>query len=494
MKTLHYLLGEIGIQDPNSPDDLPIHAICQHSRSCIPNSIFVAMKGLKTDGSRYIAEAIQKGAVCILVDHPVSKNAYGNTKVYVVEKPHSVFARLCSALYGYPADSLVMIGVSGTDGKSTSCDYIHQLLGMQGIKAGLLTTVSMDDGSGKEDSPFRQSTPEADQIQDFLSRCKENGTTHVVLECTSHALSSQFDRLHGITFDVAIVTKVTSEHLEFHKSLEEYTQAKANLVRALKEGGWFISSVENTRLMTFLDAVKPGRNALVLGRDVPYRIDAQGYHGTTVEVLDLRIETPLLLPSLATNALLAAYAVSLLLGLKPESTLKQLGRLLPVKGRMQLVDNPFGLRIIIDFAHTADAYEGIFCFAKRTSEGGDIIAVFGCAGERDTSKRAPMGRIANCFSSTIILTEEDPRKEGNRAIFHDLRFHMNNPNCKVMEIEDRKQAIRTAISMGNCGDTILLLGKGHEKTIERANEKIPWDEQAEALLALQEEEKRQACK
>ncbi len=414
--------------------------------------------------------------------------------IYQVEQSHRLFALMCASLYDDPQNTLAIIGVSGTDGKSTTCDYLHQILSKEGNTTGLLTTVSMDDGSGKVDSPYRQSTPEPDQLYAFLHRCVLNKVSFVVLECTSHALSDTFSRLAGITFIGAIVTKVTSEHLEFHHSLEAYTQAKVNLVRALKSDGVLISSTDNLKLDAFLEALHDRQSAIVLGRDVPMRIEYMHYHGVIVEVLGRRIQTPVLLPSLATNALLATFCASSVLGIEPNRLLDHLVTLQPVKGRMQIVDNLLGLRVIIDFAHTADAYEGIFRFASRTSEGGDIIAVFGCAGERDTSKRAPMGRIANKYCSTIILTEEDPRKEGNQAIFSDLRFLMHNNACTVWEIEDRRAAIRKALSIAQSGDTLLFLGKGHETSIERENGKIAWDELEEVHSALRDEEEKRTCR
>lgn len=492
MKTLQILLEAIGIESSSASASISIQTISQHSKQCKPNSVFFAFQGLRTDGRLYIQEAIEMGAVCIISNQDLSYLKLPSPILsFQVEKPHTAFALMCSALHDTPQNKLGIIGVSGTDGKSTTCDYLYQLLQQNGVRTGLLTTVSIDDGSGKEDSPYRQSTPEPDQLYAFLHRCVENKVQKVVLECTSHALSNTFDRLAGISFEAAIVTKVTSEHLEFHHSLEEYTQAKVNLVRLLKDGGLFVSSTDNTKLDAFTSALRNTTTALILGKDIPLRIEFMGYQGVVVDVLGQRIQTPLLLPSLATNALLAVFCASHLTGIEAITLLPLIKTLKPVKGRMHLIENSLGLRVIIDFAHTADAYEGIFFFAKRTSEGGDLIAVFGCAGERDTSKRSPMGKIANKYSSTIILTEEDPRGEGNQAIFSDLRFLMNNPLCTVWEIESRREAIRKAVSIAQSGDTLLFLGKGHEKTIERMEAKIKWDEVEEVQEALRlEEEKR----
>lgn len=476
MKTLRSLLEAAGLFVKGVPHSITIDTICQHSSRCNGNSVFFAFKGTHTNGSLYITEAIQNGAVCIISEQRIDKQLLGQVFCFTVENAHSVFARMCSAYYDHPQNHLTIIGVSGTDGKSTTCDYTYQLLKMQNIHAGVLTTVSIDDGQGKRDSPFRQSTPEPDALFCFLHTCVKSKVTHVVLECTSHGLSKKFDRLAGIFYDCAIITKVTSEHLEFHHSLEEYIQAKLNLVRFLKKDGIFITSTDNAKLTLFENALAQDSRSIILGRDVDMRIEFMGYQGVVVEILKKRFHLPLLLPSLATNALLSAYCVSDLLGINVIDTISKIEQLKPVKGRMQLIENTLGLRIIIDFAHTADAYEGVFFFAKRTSEGGDIIAVFGSAGERDTAKRSKMGKIANRYSQVIILTEEDPRGEGNRTIFNDLKHEMINPRCKVLEIEDRKAAIEKALHIAQSGDTLLFLGKGHERSIERGKETIPWDE------------------
>ena len=493
MKTLRSLLEAVGITAQGVPNSITIDRICHHSSECTSNSIFFAFRGTHTNGAYYIKDAVRRGAVCIISEQTISSHLLESAFSFTVTRAHTVFARMCAALYDNPQKSLTIIGVSGTDGKSTTCDYTYQLLRMQGVKAGVLTTVSIDDGYVKRDSPFRQSTPEPDALFAFLHACVINKLTHVVLECTSHGLSKTFDRLAGINYKAAIVTKVTSEHLEFHHSLQEYIEAKINLVRSLEQDGMFISSTDNTELHLFEQEMKPGMQSFILGRDIPLRIEFMGYQGVVVEILGKRIHTPLLLPSLATNALLASWCVSKLLNVKALDVVDRIGELEPVKGRMQVIENSLSLRIIIDFAHTADAYEGIFFFAKRTSEGGDIIAVFGSAGERDTAKRSAMGKIANRYASSIILTEEDPRREGNQTIFNDLKHEMTNPQCQVWEIESRASAIEKALSIAQSGDTVLFLGKGHEKSIERENETIPWDEIEMVRKAVSELERSRGC-
>ncbi|MGH0053032.1 MAG: Mur ligase family protein, partial [Sphaerochaetaceae bacterium] len=360
MKTLRSLLGAIGINDASVPVTEHIQHVCQHSQMCKPFSVFFAFQGLRTDGSHFINQAIGNGAVCIIAEESRLRPMLPpSVRYYTVKQPHTAFALMCAAFYDYPQKQLNIIGVSGTDGKSTTSDYLYQILRKNGIKTGLLTTVSMDDGSGKQDSPFRQSTPEADQLQAFLFRCAQNKTSHVVLECTSHALSKTFDRLAGIEFSAAIITKVTSEHLEFHHSIEEYTNAKVNLVRALKQDGLLVTSTDNPKVQAFTEVLIPTQRAIILGKDVPMRVEFMGYQGVVVDILGRRIQTPLLLPSLATNSLLAVFCASFILDKPAEALLPLIEEMEPVKGRMQLLENTLGIRVIIDFAHTVDAYEGL---------------------------------------------------------------------------------------------------------------------------------------
>lgn len=490
MNTLLGLLNAIGIEASPLAQAQAINTICYNSKECSEASVFFAFPGLHTQGDLYIDEAIAKGAVCIFSTKEIA-HKQKNILYYITQTPRSLFSRMCAAFYDWPSKSLEVIGVTGTDGKSTTCDYLYQMLQAKGCKVGMLGTVSMDDGEGKSPSPYRQSTPEADQLQAFLFRCKLNGLTHVILECTSHALSAEHDRLATIEFSLALVTTISSEHLEFHKSLEAYVEAKCNLVRALQPGGAFLTTRQNPYRAKFIEALPPSSYSYLLEKTLPFALTIGEADTLKVQYKGTTIQTPLQLPCLASNAMLALLACSLVLQEKPEGLLPLLEKLAPVAGRMIPIENTLSLRIIIDFAHTSDAYEQLFSHMKETAAGGKVIAVFGCAGERDTTKRPEMGLIASLYADRIILTEEDPRNEPNSAIFKDIRSHIDRASVPIEEIEDRQEAIQRALEWSEAGDTLLFLGKGHETTIEGKEGKRPWDEEATVRALLQMRERQQ---
>lgn len=492
MNTLLGLLNSVGIEDPTLCPSLTVSSICYNSKQCTEKSVFFAFSGLHTDGDLYIEEAIQNGAICIVSRHPVQAKQE-SVFYYTTEAPRPLFSRMCAAFHDWPAKSLVVIGVTGTDGKSTTSDYLYQMLRSQGCKVGILGTVSMDDGSGKQASPYRQSTPEADQMHRFLRRCVENSLTHVVLECTSHALSREYDRLATIEFSMALVPTVSSEHLEFHKTIQAYVDAKCNLVRALRKGGTFLTTQQNPYRTAFIRALPPSCSSYLVEEELPYSLSTTEEGFSVIHSCGLTFETPLQLSCLASNAMLALLAASRLLGKKPHYLLPLLEELTPVAGRMVTIKNRLGIRIVIDFAHTADAYAQIFSHMREGTGKGNIIAVFGCAGERDTSKRAPMGKIASHYSDRLILTEEDPRGEESKTIFRDLRSEMDNPSCIVEEIEDREAAIERAFTLAKPGDTLLFLGKGHESSIEGRTGKRSWNEEAVVLSMVQKQERATGC-
>ncbi|WP_320130558.1 UDP-N-acetylmuramyl-tripeptide synthetase [uncultured Sphaerochaeta sp.] len=486
MKQLFGLLDAVGLPLPAQSADIFLSELCYDSRQCKKACAFFAFEGIHTDGQQYIAQAIDNGAICIFSTKEQEIKQKG---ILYITTPHprSLFSRMCAAFYEYPAKGLCLIGVTGTDGKSTTCDYLYQLLQSQGLRTGLLGTISMDDGSSKQPSPYRQSTPEADSLQQFLRRCVDNGLSYVILECTSHALSKEYDRLATLAYDLAIVTTVTSEHLEFHKTLEAYLDAKCNLIRNLKPGGLFISTTDNPCLETFLSCLGAKSKATILHRDHSCSIGLPR-DGRIECTLDGRqLSLPVLLPCLASNALLAALGACAILKTSLESLIPSLQNLQPVQGRMISIPNSLKLQIIMDFAHTADGYEKLFSGLPRIQATGRIIAVFGCAGERDTSKRGPMGKIAATYAQILILTEEDPRQEGNEKIFADLLEQIPAEKSKdllIEQIPDRTQAIERAFALAQPKDTLLFLGKGHEHTIEGPKGKRPWNEEEEIKKVL----------
>lgn len=438
------------------------------AQECGPNSIFVALQGLHHDGHTFIEEAIERGAEVVV--HSAPLDYYRPDKVYLQHpNPRRLASLFAASLYG-PIPSYI-VGVTGTDGKSTTCEFLWQFLSTSGVKCGLLSTTSYDDGTGKRGSPYRQSTPEAPLIYTFLATCYKNGVEVVILEATSHGLSLEASRLVDITFSGAIVTSLSSEHLEFHTTQERYVDAKVNLVRQLKEGGWLAlpKSLPSFNLFT-----KEGIKLL------PYALDG-GLGGSTLsEAWDKRVialdnGTTLTLPygqkCYAQNAL-GAY-----LGATQIAKEVKLDKLTPVAGRFEVIaTSPF--LIIIDFAHTGEAFNLLFSHLKGHFNNKKLVALFGSAGERDRQKRFTLGYSSGLYCDAIFLTDEDPRLEEPQQIENDIVAGIEAASFRgdLFKIYGRRSAIEAALNYCDTSSILLLLGKGHESTIQHATYQEAWSE------------------
>lgn len=455
------------------------------SRTCVTGSVFIAIEGLHDDGHDHVPEAIANGAVAIV--HKKNLATYDSTVLFIMHpNPRRVASLFCSALTdGIPP---TVIGVTGTDGKTTTCDFLWQILNGMGAGCGLLSTVAMDDGSGRTPSPFRQSTPEVAGLFPFLNRCHANGIDTVVLEATSHGLSEEGSRLADIRFSGAVYTTFTSEHLEFHGTKERYADAKLNLARSVVPGGWIV-----------MPAVFPLRDRIAAAiapsvRVFTHALDRDGVFASLTATTKQASLTRRLLsfddgknrwtaslpigPDFFTENLLGALlAASLASGVRACGFTSAVQHLAPVSGRFEIVSSPLPFVIIIDFAHTADAFERLFRHVRTHRSEGRLVALFGAAGERDRSKRSPMGAAAAAWCDVIFLTDEDPRGEESMAIFTDIEAGMSEgKKPQVFKIPDRAEAISSALRFCAGGDTLLILGKGHERTIQYARQTVPWNE------------------
>lgn len=482
MKSLATLLRSANLDLPVGVPTEAVTKLCTHSKECSAGSIFFAFKGQSRDGSTYALEALAQGALCAIIQEDAPPTV--DQRIIRVANPHLAFALMNAAFYDYPQRSLTLIAVSGTDGKSSTAEYLYQILTREGIAAGLFSTTTIDDGTAKIPSPFRVSTPEANLLYPFLRKCAQNGLSHVILEATSHALSREYSRLAGLAFDIGIITTLSGDHLEFHGSKEAYLQTKLSLLSLLKAEGIFISSTENQELERCLAALGPNQKRCILGRDYPYALTEQSDY--TVDGVfngsPFTLKHPLAV--FATNALQALLAASAITKKEPGSLLAHLSHLRSPKGRMQRIEHAKGRTIFIDYAHTVGAYEALFSFIKTLNLRGRVITVMGSAGGRDRSKRPLLGKIASDHSDIVIITEEDPVFENLEDITAMITMGITNEACLVLEIPDRKAAIAEAITRSTRGDVILLLGKGHEQSINRGATVIKWDEEEAILEAL----------
>ncbi len=455
---------------------------------------FFALKGIHTDGHRFITDAIKHGASVVF--HSEDLDYYNTGTTYLkVSNTRTCMAPVSACFYGYPSEKLTCIGVTGTDGKSTTVSLLHQLLRLSGIKAGFISTVQFDTGDGAQKNHYRQSTPEATEIHKILCEMVENGCTHAVIEATSHGLSPLNNRLGSIDFTAGILTNISHEHLEFHKTLERYVDDKANLFRRIKaENGFGVINGDEPRRAYFASASAApvvyystkNRNADIFADAITETPAGESF---TIHAEDFSGEADINLPGIfnVENTLAAVLTVSRLTGKSVKFCIPFLPQLRPVAGRMNFIKTGKDFRVLVDYAHTPGAYLKLFPILRKRTEG-RLIAVFGSAGERDTEKRQVQGEIASRYADIIILTDEDPRGEDPQRILEDIKegCRQKTEGKDLFLVQDRREAIKAAIRTAGKGDLVVLLGKGHESSIIYSDGPSPWDEKAEAEKALAE--------
>lgn len=497
-QTLSTLLSGMPLGKVRGDLDTPITGISYDSRTVEPGYAFFAIQGQHTDGHKYIDDAIRAGAAAIVHSRRVS--AARETIPFVqTSSVRRLLSAASAAFFGHPSRALYCIGVTGTDGKSTTTYMIYQLLRSLGAAAGFMSTVFVDTGTGVRKNPLRQSTPESPEVHQILADMRDNGLTHAVIEATSHGLSEKTCRLEDVFWKGAVFTNLSHEHLEFHGSFERYRQDKARLFAALDRqvdtGAWGDFGVVNVddlnahvfqnatarRLYTYSAAGNPA--------DIrAHRIETNGGGSRfDVEVEGTRFDARLSFPGEfnVANALAALAAAHRASGEPWEKVGARLGHLTPLPGRMQRIDEGQGFDIIVDFAHTPASFESVIP-GVRSRTAGRLIVVFGSAGERDRGKRKLQGQVADRFADTIILTDEDPRGEPPQRILEEIaagcRAHRRDIDLHL--IPDRREAIMRALKLATAGDSVLLLGKGHETGIIYADRTIEWNEAQVARTIL----------
>ncbi len=499
-KTLERLLKGLPISALEGATDREITGIAYDSRDVLPGSLFVALEGLHSDGHRFIPDALARGAVAVLHSSPVDTRAEGIGYART-ENTRRLLSPVSAAFFDRPSSRLRVIGVTGTDGKSSTVWFIQQLLQALGKKSGFLSTVSFQTGDAEVKNPFRQSTPEAPEIHGMLSEMLAKGKEYAVVEATSHGLSDTTNRLGDVLFDAAVMTNVTHEHLEFHGSFEGYRSDKANLFRSLARSA---GKPLDCPRFGVVNSDDPSRDYFIGCTELPVYTygmknpadlrasspvwDASGCafaleHGGRVRSARISIPGPVW----TENSLAAVLAVSHMLKTDPLELAPLLSALKGVKGRMESVDLGQPFTVIVDYAHTPGAFGRILPWMKERTRG-RLIAVFGSAGERDREKRGMQGSIASKYCDVLVLTDEDPRGEDRMAILEHIAEGCAEKRRgeDLFLIPDRPAAIRLAFSRAAFGDVVLLLGKGHEGSIICSDGSHEYDERTEAQRALHE--------
>lgn len=467
------------LREQHGPGDVAVLGVSQDSRAVRAGDLFLAWRGTAVDAHDHVSAAVEAGAVAAVVERIVE----APIPQLVVTDGRAAGAVASQAVFGEPAEALVLIGVTGTNGKTTTASLIRHLLAPRG-GAAAVGTLGVTDAEGVWPGTEGLTTPGPVQLAQWLRLLADRGVAHVAMEASSHALEQR--RLEGLRFRVGVFTNLTQDHLDYHGDLDGYFAAKAHLATLVADDGWLVVNADDPawerldgrgrRVMTFaLDA-----DADVRAEDV--RIDARGSRFIlAVDGARAAVSLPLVGAFNVANAL-AAAAVARVVGLGVEEIAEGLTSAPQVAGRVEaVVGEPF--TVLIDFAHTPDALEGVLSAIKPLTAG-RLIVVFGAGGDRDRTKRRPMAEAVARFADVVVLTSDNPRTEDPERILDDLAQGL--AGTSFTRLVDRRQAIRSALSQARPGDTVLLAGKGHETYQVIGLEKRPFDERQVVRSCLAE--------
>lgn len=483
--------------------NIDIHDVVHDSRVVKQGDLYVAIKGLNVDGHQFINDAIERGALAICGSEHLD---HLSVPYFRVDNPRNALAYLSAAIRGYPAKQLTVIGVTGTDGKTSTTTFIYYILQEAGFSSAMISTVSARIGDQEIDTGFHVTTPEAPQIQTLLKEMvslRNNPITHVVLETTSHGLAQK--RVAACFYDIAVFTNVTHEHLDFHRTYAEYLDAKAGLIDELtltpeKHGGNYRTAILNRDDQSFSylsDRVKKHSQLTSITYAIKSKADIKAIdiiedsHIPKFKIRGLHATAEISLNLVGNfhiyNSLAAWGATVEALGIHPDAAVAGLMKVKYLPGRMEPIELGQNFIAIVDFAHTPNALLQALSNARRMT-GKNVIVVFGSAGLRDKDKRWQMAEIAVKLANKSIFTAEDPRTEDIHQILGEMKLGAEKAGGQENEdyflVPDRREAIRLAVSMAKKGDLVILCGKGHEQSMCYGTTEYAWDDRVALRSAI----------
>ena len=461
------------------------------SRKVVPGTVFVAVKGTRTDGHQYIEQALQSGAVAIVgadagaMEEAKSKGV-GEAVWVTVSDSAAALAVLADEWYGRPSQDLTIVGVTGTNGKTTVTTLLHDLFTALGYKCGLLSTVEVRIGTTVDTATH--TTPDALAIHANLAAMRDAGCDYAFMEVSSHAVDQR--RVHGLPFAGGVFTNLSHDHLDYHGTFRAYLEAKKAFFDHLPKSAFALVNQDDRNGEVMLQNTKARKRRYSLRRVTDYRARVMDNGPAGLE-LDLD-GTPFfsrLIGKFNAYNLVAAYAVARELGMDRDDTLVALSSLRAASGRMDHVADPSGsVTALVDYAHTPDALRNVLETLRDVAEAtARLLCVVGAGGDRDRAKRPEMARLAARLADQTILTSDNPRSEDPEAILNEMQAGLDSPElqAKVLRITDRRSAIRTAVQLARPGDIVLVAGKGHENYQEIKGERLPFDDKLELSQALQ---------
>jgi UDP-N-acetylmuramoyl-L-alanyl-D-glutamate--2,6-diaminopimelate ligase len=451
--------------------DVLASAVCSDSRACRPGDVFVAIRGEQTDGHNHVYQAIERGACCVVVDRALE----ASVPVCVVPDTREALGQLCQALAGYPARKLRVIGVTGTNGKTTTTQLIASILRTAGHRTGVLGTLEYSDGF--DSAPAELTTPSAPVIADWMRRMVDNGCTHCVMEVSSHAIAQR--RVAGLELAAACLTNLQRDHLDYHTTLKHYHQTKSRIFELLSPSGLAVINADDAASREYTPLVPNG--VLTVGMRTAANVTAQLLERekseqtflVTAGEMTAVVRTTMIGDHHIQNVLVAT-AVGLAEEIDLATIVRGLEEVRRVSGRLERIEcgQPFG--VFVDYAHTPDALARALATLSEVTAG-RLICVFGAGGNRDVDKRPLMGRAVAERAQVAIVTTDNPRHEDPRQIAAGLMAGFETPGA-ARYVPDRAEAIQYALSIAGLDDCVLIAGRGHETIQQVADEHIPLDD------------------
>jgi UDP-N-acetylmuramoyl-L-alanyl-D-glutamate--2,6-diaminopimelate ligase len=473
MKTLSSILQQTSFELTQGDLTMEISSLTFDSRKASEGSVFIAVAGALNDGHQFVQSAYDLGCRAFIVEQKV--NMPSDATIILVPKTDRALADVACSFYDQPSRELKLIGITGTNGKTTTTTLLHDLFTSLGYTCGLISTVV--NKIGDQSSPSTHTTPDPIRLNALLRNMVEQGCSHCFMEVSSHAIHQQ--RIHGLSYTGAVFTNITHDHLDYHKTFAEYIRVKKQFFDELSSESFALINGDDRNGQVMLQNTKAQKRSFALKTPADYKgkVLENEISGLTLTINGVELCSRLVGEFNALN-LIAVYGVSILLGLDSLNVLRGMSNLSSVEGRFQYVRSQGGITAIIDYAHTPDALENVLnTIAAIRKEGQKVIAVVGCGGDRDREKRPVMAGIAAKKSQQVILTSDNPRTEDPMKILQDMEVGLTDDNrAHSLTIVDRAQAIKTAIMLAQSGDILLIAGKGHEKYQEINGVKHDFDD------------------
>lgn len=439
-----------------------VSSICIDSRKVERGSLFIAIKGIDNDGHKYISKAIELGAGTIIYDDPSYKGVITSDRVshILVENSRTAAAIIADNYYDHPSSKLDLVGVTGTNGKTTITTLLYQLFTKLGYGCGLLSTIA----NYIEDDVFSTANTTSDPItiNSLLARMVERGCQYCFMEVSSHALDQE--RVSCLHFRGAVFTNLTHDHLDYHHTFAEYLKCKKRLFDQLPKGSFALVNIDDKNGKVMLQNTSADKHTYSLrdAADFKVKIMEKSIEGSLLNLQGKEVWTRFIGTHNASN-MVAVYGTALLLGAKSDEVLTAISSLEAVSGRLEYIKGGRDITAVVDYAHTPDALENVLVTLKDIAAGNNLVCVFGCGGDRDRSKRGEMAEIAQKYADRIVVTSDNPRSENPDDIIQDIKKGLSTAGkAKSLFITDRREGIRTALMTANEGSIVLVAGKGHE--------------------------------